>query len=68
MMLVGPQPVGTWVVNFLGSAREILTEAEADLINSAFDGLDAVLAGETDIDRFFPGLVPAAEKPMGPVS
>ena len=58
MMLIGPQPVGTWIVNFLGSGREVLTEEEAELINQAFDGLSAVMNGESDekVDSFFPGL------------
>ena len=58
MMLIGPQPVGTWIVNFLGSGREVLTEEDAELINQAFDGLSAVMNGESDetVDSFFPGL------------
>lgn len=35
MMLTGPQPAGAWVLNFLGSAREVLSEQDASLINSA---------------------------------
>ncbi len=56
MMLIGPQPVGTWVLNFLGSAREVLSEEDAAKIDKALDGLAAVMEGETDIDRYFPGL------------
>ena len=56
MMLVGSQPAGTWVLNFLGSAREVLTEEEAATINMALDGLEAILRGDADIDLddYFP--------------
>lgn len=58
MMLLGPQPVGTWVLNFLGSAREVLTEEDAMNINLALEGLNAIMSGESDvdIDNYFPGL------------
>ncbi len=60
MMLIGPQPEGTWVLNFLGSAREVLSEHEAGNINKALDGLAAIMQGETDIDidHYFPDLAP----------
>ena len=58
MMLIGSQPVGTWVLNFLGSAREVLSEDEAIKINSALDGLTAIMNGEenVDIDHYFPDI------------
>ena len=58
MMLVGPQEEGTWVVNFLGSAREVITEEDAVQINSALDGLAAVMNGaeEIDVDAYFPDI------------
>ena len=56
MMLTGSQPVGTWVLNFLGSAREVISEQDAALINSALDGLLAAVNGETDLDRYFPNV------------
>lgn len=61
MMLIGPQEVGTWVLNFLGSAREVLTAEEATQIDNALDALVAVESGDpdVDIDSFFPDLVPA---------
>ena len=60
MMLIGPQPEGTWVLNFLGSAREVLSEQEAGNINKALDGLAAIMQGEVDIDikNYFPDLAP----------
>jgi len=58
MMLIGAQPVGTWVLNYLGSAREVLTEDEAQKINSALDGLSAIMNGEEeiDVDHYFPDI------------
>ncbi len=58
MMLIGPQPTGTWLLNFLGSAREVLSEEDALNINKALDGLSAIMSGETeiDVDNYFPGL------------
>ncbi len=58
MMLIGEQPEGTWVLNFLGSAREVLTENDARNIDKALDGLTAIMSGDTniDIDAYFPGV------------
>lgn len=55
MMLIGSQPVGTWVLNFLGSAREILSEKDAFDINRALQSLQAIRtgSGEFDADVFF---------------
>ncbi len=56
MMLIGPQAKGTWVLNFLGSAREVLSAEDAANIDRALDGLTAVMQGEVDIDiqHYFP--------------
>ena len=58
MMLVGAQPAGTWVLNFLGSAREVLTPEDAKLIDQALDALGAAMNddGPVDVDRYFPDL------------
>jgi hydrogenase expression/formation protein HypC len=58
LMLVGPQPEGTWLLNFLGSAREVLSEEDARNADKALDALSAVMAGEEgiDFDSYFPGL------------
>ncbi|MDX1593911.1 MAG: HypC/HybG/HupF family hydrogenase formation chaperone [Gammaproteobacteria bacterium] len=50
MLLVGPQEPGTWVLNFLGSAREVLSEEDARRINDALDALEAVMRGDPDVD------------------
>ena len=58
MMLIGPQPPGTWVLNFLGSAREVLSEEDAHNADRALDALAAVMNGaeSIDSDHYFPGL------------
>lgn len=58
MMLTGTQPEGTWVLNFLGSAREVLSEEDALKINKALDGLAAMMNsdGPIDMDSYFPDL------------
>ena len=65
MLLVGPQEPGTWVLNFLGSAREVLTEDEAHKINDALDALEAIMRGDpdVDIDAHFSDLVDDAAQP-----
>jgi hydrogenase expression/formation protein HypC len=63
MLLTGPQPAGTWVLTFLGSAREVLEEETARRIDAALDAVAAVLAGEAvDFDAAFGDLVPAASR------
>ena len=44
--------VGDWVLGFLGTAREILPEAEALLIRKALAGLSRVMAGDDAGDAF----------------
>ena len=63
MLLVGEQPAGTWVLNFLGWAREVISEQDAHHINKALDGLGEIMNGaeSIDIDHYFPGLGSAAE-------
>jgi hydrogenase expression/formation protein HypC len=53
MMMVGEVPVGSWVLAFLGSAREVLTEEEAARINRALDGLEAALKGDFKFEEYF---------------
>jgi hydrogenase expression/formation protein HypC len=57
MLLTGPQPAGTWVMAFLGAAREVITPEQAREVNQALDALDAALRGDTaDLDAYFPDL------------
>ncbi|MGB0694659.1 MAG: HypC/HybG/HupF family hydrogenase formation chaperone [Rhodospirillaceae bacterium] len=52
LCLVGPQPAGTWVLSFLGAARELLDEEQADQISKALGGLNSLLEGGELGDAF----------------
>ncbi len=53
LALTGPQPVGTWVLTFLGAAREVIEQDDALKIKAAVDSLRAVMAGsDQDADAF----------------
>jgi hydrogenase expression/formation protein HypC len=60
-ILIGAQPVDTWVLAFRGAAIRVLTPDEAAATNGALDALQAVLAGDTRdgarIDALFADLV-----------
>ena len=56
MLLVGEQPVGTWVLVFLGSAREVMGETEALRVRDALMALQAAQQG-LPFDHFFADLV-----------
>nr|WP_026340836.1 HypC/HybG/HupF family hydrogenase formation chaperone [Thioalkalivibrio sp. ALJT] len=64
MLLVGPQPVGTWVLAVVDHAREVLSPEEADRVDRAVCGLEALQRGERDIDAFFEDVELPSE--MGP--
>jgi hydrogenase expression/formation protein HypC len=57
MALVGPQPVGTWVLAFQGTARQVMDGEEAAQARAGRCALAAVLAGGSDVDAFFADLV-----------
>jgi hydrogenase expression/formation protein HypC len=46
LALVGPQPAGTWLLTFLGAAREVLSAESAGQIDRALDALAGALAGD----------------------
>ena len=56
LLLVGEQPAGTWLLTFLGAAREIIDAERAAAIDAALAALAAVGRGETDFDAFFADL------------
>lgn len=60
-MLIGPQEAGVWVLNFLGSAREVMSAGDAAMMDKALDGLAAIMNGEEDVDmdKYFPDLASA---------
>ena len=57
MALVGAQPVGAWVLSFLGAARQVMEPLEATQARAARQALAAVLSGSGDVDAFFADLV-----------
>jgi len=63
MLLIGDQPVDTWVLSHLGWAREVITAEDAANIRKALEGLNAIMngAGEIDVDHYFPGLQATSE-------
>ena len=56
-MLVGEQPVGTWVLAFRGAAVRVLTAEEAMQTNAALDALESAMAGGRDFDGYFADLI-----------
>ncbi|MBA4176299.1 MAG: HypC/HybG/HupF family hydrogenase formation chaperone [Leptothrix sp. (in: Bacteria)] len=57
MALVGPQAIGTWVLGFHGSARQVMGEEEAAHCRAGRRALAAVLSGSGDVDACFADLV-----------
>ena len=58
MLLVGEQPVGTWLLVFLNSAREVITQEEAARIRDALKAVELVMSGKSDnVDHLFADLV-----------
>jgi len=56
-LLVGNQPVGTWLLTFLGAAREVLSTARATQINEALQAVNLAMQGDSRLDHLFPDLV-----------
>ncbi|MGZ8914252.1 MAG: HypC/HybG/HupF family hydrogenase formation chaperone [Methylobacter sp.] len=57
MMLVGPQPIGTWLLVFLDTAREVLSEQKARQIADALEAMRLAMQGDNQIDHLFADLV-----------
>ena len=65
MLLTGPQPPGTWVLEFHGAARRVLDEEEAAQILAALQALEATLADpNAPVDHLFADL--AGREPQLP--
>lgn len=64
-LLTGPLEAGQWVLGFLGTAREIVSEEHALRVGDALDALEAILAGDTaSLDAHFADL--AGREPQLP--
>lgn len=62
LALVGPQVAGTWLLTFLGAAREVLDPARAEDIRQALGAVASLqqlgaAARPEDFDQFFADLV-----------
>ncbi len=57
MLLVGNQPVGTWLLTFLDGAREVLSAENAKQISDAVQAVNLVMQGDTNIDHLFSDLL-----------
>jgi hydrogenase assembly chaperone HypC/HupF len=57
MILVGEQAAGTWILNFLGAAREVLTEENAQNIQQALTAMTDIMQGGDQIDHLFADLI-----------
>lgn len=66
-LLIGPQPEGTWILNFMGTAREVLSEQQAEQIAAALALVDDLMQGKegVDIDAPFADLMDPARPPGG---
>jgi len=56
MMLLGAQPVGTWILASLGLAKETVDDESRALIEDALAALDESLHGDYDATRHFADL------------
>lgn len=56
LSLVGEQPPGTWLLTFLGAAREVIPAERAAAISAALAALAAAHDGATDFSAFFADL------------
>jgi hydrogenase expression/formation protein HypC len=50
-LLVGEQPPGTWLLIFLDSAREVLSEEDAERITDAVKAIDLVMQNDGGISQ-----------------
>lgn len=56
IVLVGQQAPETWLLCFLGAAREVMAPERAAAVNAALDALSAIGAGESDLSAYFADL------------
>lgn len=58
LSLIGPQEKGTWVLVFLGVAREVLTAERVSQVRNALMAVDAVMRGnKANLDLLFSDLI-----------
>ncbi len=57
IVLVGAQPAGTWLLVFLGAAREIMTEHDALKTRDALKAVSAIMQGDGQVEHLFADLI-----------
>jgi hydrogenase expression/formation protein HypC len=57
LALVDDAPVGTWILAYQGTAVRTMTPEEAGETAAALAALEAVMAGEQNVEAFFADLV-----------
>lgn len=58
LLLVGDQLPGTWLMSFMGTARKVMSAAEAARVGAALDAVQSLLDGGTpDLDVAFSDLI-----------
>lgn len=57
MMLLGKLEIGCWVLVFLDTARELLTEEQAMQISDALQAVNLAMQGENAVEHLFADLV-----------
>lgn len=57
MMLIGEQAVGTWLLVFLDTAREVIDAKKAGQISDALEAMRLAMQGQSDIDHLFTDLI-----------
>ena len=63
-LMIGPQTSGTWVLNFLGTARDVISAEDAKRIQDALAAVEAIARGEEiDVDAHFPDLADPSRLP-----
>ena len=63
MQLVGDVPAGTWVLTFLDTAREVITEDAARQIADAIRAVNLVMQGSDNVDHLFADLIDREPEP-----
>ncbi len=56
-LLLGDQVPGTWLLTFVETAREVISEKHAAQVHDALHALQLAMQGETRIDHLFQDLI-----------
>ncbi|MEJ2404405.1 MAG: HypC/HybG/HupF family hydrogenase formation chaperone [Candidatus Thiodiazotropha sp.] len=56
-LLLGDQIPGTWLLTFLETAREVISEKHAAQVHAALQAVEMAMQGETHIEHLFQDLI-----------